>query len=279
MLEVESVIPVVPDNTVKTNTEHVLNHTFKKENMLQMNDDAVMTRFGIEMARMINDGVYTVDIIDIEYYSKDELNREWDGKSGNDSGNSEDVASSENQSTVEKEISTEENKNSSIDEKLESEYISETEKEINKTEETEETVKTESDDSEETASDNEDDIDDSTVEVYGSDYLVIADSIAEEYLALNFINSNEEIDLTVMPELMNYGELGDIFGKVMKQNYYGNYICDFDVSDNGTKLLIDYTEDKETWEHKKKEIHDKAKEIDSQIIKASMTDEEKVGAI
>lgn len=279
MLEVESVIPVVPDNTVKTNTEHVLNHTFKKENMLQMNDDAVMTRFGIEMARMINDGVYTVDIIDIEYYSKDELNREWDGKSGNDSGNSEDVASSENQSTVEKEISTEENKNSSIDEKLESEYISETEKEINKTEETEETVKTESDDSEETASDNEDDIDDSTVEVYGSDYLVIADSTAEEYLALNFINSNEEIDLTVMPELMNYGELGDIFGKVMKQNYYGNYICDFDVSDNGTKLLIDYTEDKETWEHKKKEIHDKAKEIDSQIIKASMTDEEKVGAI
>lgn len=69
-----------------------------------MNDDAVMTRLDIEMARMINDGVYTVDIIDIEYYSKDELNREWDGKSGNDSGNSEDVASSENQSTVEKEI-------------------------------------------------------------------------------------------------------------------------------------------------------------------------------
>lgn len=169
---------------------------------------------------------------------------------------------------------------------LESEYISETEKEINKTEETEETVeeteetvKTESDDSEETASDNEDDIDDSTVKVYGSDYLVIADSTAEEYLALNFINSNKEIDLTVMPELMNYGELGDIFGKFMRQNHYGNYICDFDVSDDGTKLLIDYTEDKETWEHKKKEIHDKAKEIDSQIIKDGMTDEEKVGAI
>lgn len=82
-----------------------------------------------------------------------------------------------------------------------------------------------------------------------------------------------------MPELMNYGELGDIFGKVMKQNHYGKYICDFDVSDDGTKLLIDYTEDKETWEHKKKEIQNKDKEIDSQIIKASMTDEEKVGAI
>lgn len=76
MLEVESVIPVVTDNTVKTNTEHVLNHTFKKENMLQMNDDAVMTRFDIEMARMINDGIYMVGINDIEYYSKDELNRE-----------------------------------------------------------------------------------------------------------------------------------------------------------------------------------------------------------
>lgn len=76
LLEVESVIPVVPDNTVKTNTEHVLNHTFKKENMLQMNDDAVMTRLDIEMARMINDGVYMVGINDIEYYSKDELNRE-----------------------------------------------------------------------------------------------------------------------------------------------------------------------------------------------------------
>ena len=251
-----------------------------------MNDDAVMTRFDIEMARMIKDGVYTVDINDIEYYLKDELNREQDGKSRNDSGNSEDVASIENQSTVEEEISTEENKNSSIDETLESEYISETEKEINKTEETEdtveeteETVKTESDDSEETASDNEDDIDNNTVEVYGSDYLVVADSAAEEYLALNFINSNEEIDLTVMPELMNYGELGDIFGKVMRQNPYGNYICDVDVSDDGTKLLIDYTEDKETWEHKKKEIHDKAKGIDSQIIKAGITDEEKVGAI
>ena len=236
-----------------------------------MNDDAVMTRFDIEMAHMINDGVYMVGINDIKYYSKYELNREQDGKSRNDSGNSEDVASSENQSTVEEEISTEENKNSSIDETLESEYIYETEKEINKTEETEETVeeteqtvKTESDDSEETASDNEDDIDDSTVEVQGSDYLVVADSAAEVYLALNFINSNNEIDITVMPELMNYGELGDIFDKFMRQNPYGNYICDFDVSDDGTKLLIDYTEDKE---------------IDSQIIKAGMTDEEKVGAI
>lgn len=75
LLEVESIIPIVPDNTVKTNTEHVLNHTFKKENMLQMNNDAVMTRLDIEMAHMINDGVYTVDINDIEYYSKDELNR------------------------------------------------------------------------------------------------------------------------------------------------------------------------------------------------------------
>ena len=82
-----------------------------------------------------------------------------------------------------------------------------------------------------------------------------------------------------MPELMNYGELGDIFGKVMRQNPYGNYICDFDVLDDGTKLLIDYAEDKETLEHKKKEIHDKAKEIDNQIIKAGMTDEEKVVAI
>lgn len=254
--------------------------------MLKMNDDAMMTRLDIEMARMINDGVYTADINDIEYYSKDELNREWDGKSRNDSGNLESVASSENQSTVETEISTEENKNSSIDETLESEYISETDKEINKTEETEDTVEetentveTESESSEETASDREDDIDDSTVEVYGSDYLVVADSAAEEYLALNFINSNEEIDLTVMPELMNYGELGDMFAKVMRQNPYENFICDFDISDDGTKLLIDYTEDKETWEHKKKEIHDKAKEIDSQIIKAGITDEEKVGAI
>lgn len=279
LLEVENAIPVVPDNTVKTNTEHILNHTFKKENMLQMNDDAMMTRLDIEMARMINDGVYTADIDDIEYYSKDELNREWDGKYRNDSGNLESVASSENQSTVETEISTEENKNSSIDETLESEYISETDEEINKTEETEETVETESESSEETASDREDDIDDSTVEVYGSDYLVVADSAAEEYLALNFINSNEEIDLTVMPELMNYGELGDMFAKVMRQNPYENYICDFDISDDGTKLLVTYAEDKDTWERKKKEIQDKAKEIDSEIIKDGMTDEEKIGAI
>ena len=280
LLEDQIEIPAVPDNTVKTNTEHVLNHKLKKVNMLQMRDGATLERAEIENVRMLARGVYSVDPLSIEYYDSSELDRDWVEESGNSSSNFETAAVDEKSDTVEEELQTEEEtetdvskvkeeteKDETIDETLESILETETDEETEDIiEETEETTE-------------EDKKDDNEIEVYGSDYLVVADSAAEEYLALNIINSNEIIDLTVMPELQNQELLNDMYTKVVAQNPYGNYIRYTKIAEDGSHLKVSYAEDKETWERKKKEIADKAKEIDNEIIRDSMTDEEKIEAI
>lgn len=106
-----------------------------------------------------------------------------------------------------------------------------------------------------------------------------ADSVEEEYLALNMIAANTEISLAAFPNLQNTEYLNDVMLKVIYQN---PYIIGFNTAsydENTMKLELTYNEDASTIHQKQLAVASEASNIVKTVIKEGMPDEEKVMAL
>ena len=113
------------------------------------------------------------------------------------------------------------------------------------------------------------------------EYPIVAKTAAQKYLAIQFINHKDKIDLKAFPEYLDVSELVDDVYYVWVQN---PYIMTLDLA----KFLIDYNEqciypkygvDEATTKKYQKAVYNKAKEVASQIIKPGMSDYDKTIAI
>lgn len=117
--------------------------------------------------------------------------------------------------------------------------------------------------------------------VKGTNYSVFAENAEQKYLALSMINHEREVSLKGFPALQNLEYLVDSLYYVYFQNPYvldldiGN--CEYSAEDQ--MLYLAYELDDATFEREKQEVYIKAKEVIDEIIKPSMNDYEKVVAI
>ncbi len=131
------------------------------------------------------------------------------------------------------------------------------------------------DDSEENA---KKEAEDASVSTSG-DYMVFADSAAEEWIALNMVQGKQEISLAAFPELQTKDMLLDTFLKVYNQNPYvlGLYKYQYDYC---TKTLhVQYVYTDEELKQRQKEIYETAQELIDELIEEDMSEEEKQKAI
>lgn len=117
--------------------------------------------------------------------------------------------------------------------------------------------------------------------ITGTKYPIFADTPAQAYLALAFINQEKEISLKAFPEYQNVAELQDDVWYVWFQNPYimGIDMNLFELKDNGLTLLPKYNVSNETAKKYQEAVYEKSQKVASQIIKTNMTDYEKVIAI
>lgn len=119
------------------------------------------------------------------------------------------------------------------------------------------------------------------IEIKGTNYPVFAETAEQKYLALSMINHEREVSLKAFPALQNQEYLVDSLYYVYFQN---PYVLDLDIpncsySDKEQMLYLEYEFDDETYENLKKEIYLKSNEIIDEIIEPDMTDYEKTIAI
>lgn len=117
------------------------------------------------------------------------------------------------------------------------------------------------------------------VDIQTADYAISADSAEEAWLSYNLMDRQKEISLLAFPKLQNPYVLEDTLLKVCKQNPYifGVYSYNYDMEH--TALKIKYNESRIMIQKKQRFIYEEGKRIVSEIIKTSMTDEEKEEAI
>jgi hypothetical protein len=106
-----------------------------------------------------------------------------------------------------------------------------------------------------------------------------ADSVEEEYLALNMIAANTEISLAAFPNLQNAEYLNDVMLKVIYQNPYIIGFKTASYDENTMKLEITYNDDASTIHQKQLAVASEASNIVKTVIKEGMSDEEKVMAL
>lgn len=117
--------------------------------------------------------------------------------------------------------------------------------------------------------------------VKGTNYPIFAENAEQKYLALKMINHEREVSLKAFPALQNLEYLVDSLYYVYFQN---PYVLDLDISncsysEKDQMLYLAYELDDETFEREKKEVYLKAKSVIDEIIKPGMKDYEKVVAI
>lgn len=112
-----------------------------------------------------------------------------------------------------------------------------------------------------------------------TEYTVFADSAEEEWLAGNMIAGNERISLEAFPSLQQYGNLMDVFQKVYYQNPYILGVTSYRYDYAALTLNVKYCYFKSEISQKQAEIKAASGKIVGDIVKASMSDEEKCGAI
>lgn len=118
-------------------------------------------------------------------------------------------------------------------------------------------------------------------EVKGTKYPVFADNAAQLYLALALINQEPVISLKAFPEYQVANNLIDDLYYIWLQN---PYIMGIDINecyyvDNGLALKVSYNVPTETAKKYQEAVYEKSQKVANQIIKAGMTDSEKVVAI
>lgn len=117
------------------------------------------------------------------------------------------------------------------------------------------------------------------MDIQNADYAISADSAEEAWLSYNLMDRQKEISLLAFPKLQNPYVLEDTLLKVCKQNPYifGVYSYNYDMEH--TTLKIKYNESRIMIQKKQRFIYEEGKQIVSEIIKDSMSDEEKEEAI
>ena len=210
-------------------------------NKLPVSQEALLARADIENARIVTDGVYTVDLqTEIPSYLQDKLPP---------------VQVQEPETTV---AATEE--------------------------ETTEAVETPSNDTpqDDIVTMNREDTlqgieEGNSIEVQDTGYPVFADSPEEEYLARCMMASQDVIDLSPFPRLLDGNYLGDVIYKVIRQNPY--IISPTRFQWDGTDLAVAYSYDAAKNASHQAEIDRKADLIVSEVIRDGMSVEDKVLAL
>lgn len=118
-------------------------------------------------------------------------------------------------------------------------------------------------------------------EVKGTKYPVFADNAAQMYLALAMINQEEIVSLKAFPEYQNLEELLDDLLYLWYQN---PYIMGIDLSKTKyiyetQELLLKYNVPTATAKKYQEAVYQKSKQVVNEIIKPSMTEQEKIVAI
>lgn len=112
-----------------------------------------------------------------------------------------------------------------------------------------------------------------------TEYTVFADSAEEEWLARNMIAGNERISLEAFPSLQQYDNLMDVFQKVYYQNPYILGVTSYRYDYATLMLNVRYCYSKNEIMQKQAEIKAVSGRIVGDVIKASMSPEEKCRAI
>ncbi len=109
--------------------------------------------------------------------------------------------------------------------------------------------------------------------------VINADSAAEEYLALHFLNAEEAVSLKPFPELQNPDVFFDVFLKVKYQNplILGVWPVEYDYAT--ATIYVEYEDSKEVIHQKQEAIIEEAKKVLKEIITDGMNDHEKREAI
>ena len=106
-----------------------------------------------------------------------------------------------------------------------------------------------------------------------------ANSAFSEYLAIQMLNHQEQIDISAWEEHYDSDKIIDAFFEAEYQNPLILGISGINISNDGKILSVTYEDDKETYERKQKEIKNKLSEVKASILKDGMSDLEKEFAI
>ena len=114
-----------------------------------------------------------------------------------------------------------------------------------------------------------------------TNYPIFADTAGQKYLALAFINHQEKISLKAFPAYQNGNE---IFDDLLYVWYQNPYIMTIDLENtyydyNTQTLVVEYGVSAETTKQYQEAVYNKSKEVVKNIIKAGMSDYDKVVAI
>lgn len=128
----------------------------------------------------------------------------------------------------------------------------------------------------------EDEAGDSTQQT-GSDVLpdagVTANSALSEYLAIQMLNSEQQIDISAFPESADTSLVVDAFMEAQYQNPLILGIKEVGMDTANSILYVGYDYDAQTTEDKRRELVEKAAQITNEIITDGMSDLEKELAI
>lgn len=250
--KIKNEINLVPTNNIETIKGKEPNLSggvsLDAADKLPVSQDALMRRADIENARMITDGVYTVDLqSEIPTYLQDKLPP---------------VQTQEPETT---EAPTTEAPTTEAPE------------------ETTSAVPVDDGTQDDIVSMNRDDTiqgieEGNTIEVQDTGYPVFADSPEEEYLARCMMASQSEISLSPFPRLLDAAYLNDVVFKVIRQNPY--IISPQGLQWNGEDVLaVTYSYDVAKNASHQAAIDTKANEIVASTIKDGMSTEDKIMAL
>lgn len=108
---------------------------------------------------------------------------------------------------------------------------------------------------------------------------ITANSALSEYLAIQMLNTEQEIDISLFPESSDTALVVDAFLEAQYQNPLILGIKEAGIDTANSILYVTYDYDSDTTEAKRKEIKEKAAQITDEIITDTMTDLEKELAI
>lgn len=118
-----------------------------------------------------------------------------------------------------------------------------------------------------------------TADGISADEKITANSALSEYLAIQMLNTEQEIDISLFPESSDTALVVDAFLEAQYQNPLILGIKEAGMDTANSILYVTYDYDSDTTEAKRKEIKEKAAQITDEIITDTMTDLEKELAI
>lgn len=120
-----------------------------------------------------------------------------------------------------------------------------------------------------------DDAKEDEVKTPENNYIIFADTPAEEWLALHMVGGETEISLAAFPEFQVKESLIDIIEKVIYQNPYALGVCSYCYNYETKVLELTYAYSDEERETRQQEIYEKANEVIADVISKDMDNSQK----